>query len=59
VSANIQLTQAAGGAFGPLRRAFERAACAALAAPRARPQRAVARSTSVGTEPRAAGLRCR
>jgi D-alanyl-D-alanine carboxypeptidase len=39
VSANTRLTQHAGGAFRPLRRAFERAACAALASPGARPQR--------------------
>jgi D-alanyl-D-alanine carboxypeptidase len=61
VSANARLTQHAGGAFRPLRRAFERAACAALASPGARPQPcpAPARTARLGTEPRGASGRCR
>jgi D-alanyl-D-alanine carboxypeptidase len=56
VSANTRLTQHAGGAFRPLRRAFERAACAALASPRARPPR---RSAGPASAPsRGASGRC-
>jgi hypothetical protein len=60
VSTNIRLTQQAGGAVRPLRRAFVRAACAALASPGARPEScpALARPARRSTELRAASGRC-
>ena len=60
VSANSRLTQHARGAFPLLRRTFERAACAALASPAARPEPcpAVARPARLGGEPGAASGRC-